>query len=224
MDAPAPLRLRDLSLDSLIDRLASSDPVPGGGSAAAVAASLGAALVAMVAGLSVGRTKYAEHEELLEWAGTTGRDLASRFLDLADEDAHAYAGYSGALKLPKTAEAEAAVRRTAIQAAARAAAEVPLECVEACLSLVGAAEAMAGRSNANASSDLNVASLLGLAAARSAAANVLVNLPAIDDEGYVGTMTARVQELLNEIDRIVSETSETVLSGEERPAVPPIDD
>jgi formiminotetrahydrofolate cyclodeaminase len=223
MDLSASTRFRDLTLDGFVDRLASSDPVPGGGSAAAVAASLGAALVAMVAGLSTGRPRYADHEELLAWAGDTGRSLASGFLDLADEDSRAYAGYAAALKLPKTTDAEKSARRAAIQTAAREAADVPLACVEACLALVGAAEAMAGRSNANASSDLNVAALLAGAAAHGAAANVLVNLPAIDDADYVGTTTARVQELLDEIDRIASETRETVLSGEARPAIPPID-
>ena len=206
-----------LTVRDFLQRLASADPVPGGGSASAVAAGLAAALVAMVASLSQDRPRYAEHAALHVEVRDRGRDLAERFVELADSDAVAYARFAQALKLPKDGEGDGRARTEALQDAARRAAEVPLETVEACLEVVLATEALAGRSNRNASSDLNVGAMLAAAAARGAAANVLVNLPSLDEsDPFVGEATVRVDTLLHEIERLAQRTREVVLSGEVR--------
>jgi methenyltetrahydrofolate cyclohydrolase len=207
---------RDLTLGAFVDAVASAEPVPGGGSAAAVAASLGAALVAMVASLSQGRMRWAEHAALHAESAETGRRLAAHFLDLADQDAAAYATFAAALKLPKDTEGEGAARRDAMRAAARGASEVPMETLEACLALVSAAESLAGRCNTNAASDVGVAALLGEAAAHGAAANVLVNLPAVGDEQYVTEMTARVRRVLDDIEQLAASAHETIGAGQSR--------
>lgn len=214
-------RFRDLTVDTFVAKLGSAEPVPGGGSASAMAAALGASLVAMVARLSSGRPKFAEHEPLLAWAIESGERLSDRFLDLADEDAAAYAAFAAALKLPKSTEAEIAVRTAAKSAAARHASEVPLACVEACVELVGVAEALAGRSNPNASSDLGVAALLGEAAAHGAAANVVVNLPAIGEPDFEGELLSRVEELVGVIEDLAAQTRLAVGSGEPREPMRP---
>ena len=210
---------RDLTLGGFVDALASAEPVPGGGSASAVAASLGAGLVAMVASLS-DRPKYAEHAELHRRSIETGRRLVTRFLDLADQDSVAYAGFAAAMKLPRDDEEQKAARTAALQAAARAAAEVPLATVHACLELVAAAETLVGRSNVNAASDLNVAALLGEAAARGAAENVLVNLPSVADSAWVGETTAQVMDLLDTIEELAAATHAGVKGGAAREPVP----
>ncbi len=212
------MRFRDLTVDQFISLLASAEPVPGGGSAAAVAGSLGGALVAMVASLSAGRPKFAEHERLLTEARAAGLLLADRFLTLADEDAAAFAGFGVAMKMPRDTEDEKAARAKALQAAARAATEAPYRTVEACLQLALEAESMAGRSNKNASSDLEVAGLMAVAAARSAAANVFINVPAMGDDTTAQDMLARTEEMVDDVERLASRIREIVRGGETRPA------
>ena len=116
------------------------------------------------------------------------------------------------MRLPRETDAERASRSAALRAAATSAAEVPLRCVAACRELVAAAESLAGRSNANASSDLAVAANLGEAAARGAAENVLVNLPAMDDEAVAAQMTEQVDALLHEVQELADRTREVVAS------------
>lgn len=213
MQKPAAATFRNLTVGEFVDRLCSAEPVPGGGAASAVAASLGAALVSMVAGLSLNRPKYAAYEATLLRADEAGKGLAEELLAIADKDAEAYAGYAAALKLPRETEAQQAARRSAIQAAARVASDAPWECVAACLRLAEAAESLAGRSNVNASSDVLVAALLAEAGARGAAENVRINLPSTGDEDYSLEMSHRLDDTLHDISALAARTRETVLSG-----------
>lgn len=213
-------RFRDLTVAEFVERLASGEPVPGGGAAAAVAGSLGGALVAMVAALSEGRPKYAEHQDVVVAAKAAGHELADRFLALADEDANAFAGFGVAMKLPRDTDEEKAARAAAISDAAIAASQAPFKTVEACAEMVAWAESLAGRSNKNASSDLEVASLMAVAAAQAAAANVYVNLPTVADRDLAADMLERTKLLVDEIDRLASITREVVRSGEAREPVP----
>ena len=215
----SPARFRDLTLDQFVNRLASAEPVPGGGSASAIVASLAAGLVAMVASLSEDRPKYADHAASHARAKADGQELADRLLRIGDEDAAAFTMFGAALKLPRETAEEQADRKAAIRAAARVAAEVPLRCVEACLDVVADAEMLAGRSNVNASSDLHVAALLAEAAARGAAANVRVNLPSVGDEAWAAEASARVDDLVAAIATLAASTHAVVASGESRPPV-----
>ena len=193
--------------------------MPGGGSASAVAASLAGALVAMVATLSLGRPKYADHAALHEAAIPVARRLSAELLELADEDARAYAACAIALKLPREAFADKEYRDRQVREAAHVAAEVPLRCVERCREVLVLAEALAGRSNVNASSDLRVAALLAEAAGHGAAENVLVNLPLIGTNAWTLASEARVKALLDEVVTLKDAVHAIVASGERRPAL-----
>jgi methenyltetrahydrofolate cyclohydrolase len=214
-----PQSFRELTLGDFAGRLASPDPVPGGGSASAAAAALGASLVAMVATLTQGRPKYVAHAPLCATVEPAAKALASELLDLADEDARAYAACAFALKLPREAFADKEFRDNQIRATAQVAAEVPLRCVERCIDALRLAELLAGRSNLNASSDLRVASLLLEAAADGAAANVLVNLPLIGENDWTRATAAEVAELMREAAALAQAIRGIVASGETRSPV-----
>lgn len=209
-------RLGDLTVANFIDQLASAAPVPGGGSAAAVGGSLAAGLVAMVASLSEGREAYAQHAALLARSIDAGRTMARRLLDLADEDATTYARFVEALKLPRETDAQRESRTAAIHTAARGAADVPLRVIEACVEVAALAEDLAGRSNRNAASDIEVAALLAAAAAESAAANVRINLPSMGDEAAARELSERTEQLLGEVRDLAERTRAVVASGERR--------
>lgn len=202
-----------MSLADFGAALASEQPTPGGGAAAAVAAMLAASLTAMVVRLSLDRPKYADHQPLLGEALAASDTARDHFLELADQDADAYASYRAARRMPHESESQSAARADATRVAARRAAEVPLEIVRACYAQVGLVERLAGRSNLAVASDLEVAALLLESAARSAGTNVDANLGAIGDDAYAGAVRAELDQRLQQIRRSVDRARERVASG-----------
>lgn len=205
------------SVGEFAERLASEQPTPGGGAAAAVAATLAASLTAMVVRLSLARPKYAEHADLHAEALAASDAARQRFLDLADEDTVAYATYVAVRNMPRESEAQADSRAQATRAAARVATEVPLAMVRSCHSQIGLVERLAGRTNRNAASDLEVAALLLEAAARAAAANVTVNLESVGDEGFAGAVSAELSQRLQQIQSLGDRARERLAKGGSRP-------
>jgi formiminotetrahydrofolate cyclodeaminase len=206
-------RLADLTLAEFENRLASAEPVPGGGSASAIAGSMAASLLGMVSRLSTDRPKYASYAQTHARALEVADSARPRLLELADEDATAYAAFGAARKMPRETEAEQQARDEASRVAARQASEIPMAVVRECARVMLAVEQMAGRSNLNAASDLEVAGRLALAAARGAAANVMINLPMVDDESYAGASRLEVTQLLESVDRLAAQVSQRVAAG-----------
>lgn len=169
---------------------------------------MAAALLAMVARLSMDRPKYAAYSATHARALEIGDAARVRLLQLADEDARAFAAFAAARKMPRETDAEREARDEASHVAARAASEVPLAVMRECAGVVDSVVAMTGRSNLYASSDLAVAARLGAAAARGAAANVLINLPMVGDDVFGGAATAELHGLLERIDRAAADAVE----------------
>lgn len=169
------------SLDAFVASVASSAPVPGGGSVAAHAGALGGALAEMVAGLTAGRKKYAAVDAEMRELASAAATLRARLSALVQADADAYAAVSAAYKLSRATPGEQAARDAAIQAALLKAAEVPLDTARACAAVAELAATCAEKGNTNAASDAGVAALIAEAGCRGAAYNVRINVTAMPD-------------------------------------------
>ncbi|HET7082756.1 MAG TPA: cyclodeaminase/cyclohydrolase family protein [Candidatus Limnocylindria bacterium] len=169
--------LTDLPVHAFLERLGSSDPVPGGGSAAALAAAMGAALVAMVAELTIGRPAYADHDETIRKLRFDALERRTELLELAQQDSDAYDIVVSARHLPKDSEAERAARSSALEAAMLDAARIPLRAAVVASEVLDLAERIAPIGNRNAVSDAGVAAHLAAAGLRGALLNVRINLP-----------------------------------------------
>ena len=170
------MSLLALSAEGLLDRFASQEPTPGGGSAAALAGALAAALVEMVAGLPKSRTGAPEEREKLDAAKASAARAGARLRQLVDLDTDAYNAVTAAYRLPKATDDEKAERKAAIGAAMRQATEVPLETCERAAEVLRAAAQALAHGNANASSDARTAMALCRAALDAGAENVRANV------------------------------------------------
>jgi len=203
----------EMTLGAFSEALASEQPTPGGGAAAAVAASLAASLTAMVVRLSLDRAKYAEHADLHQEVLAASDTARARFLALADDDASAYSAYRVARSLPHETEVETEARAAATRAAARYAADVPLDVVRVCHAQIELVDRVVGRTNVYVTSDLEVAALLLDSAARSAASNVRANLGSTGDAGYAGAVTAELDQRLQQIQSTADRARERIAKG-----------
>jgi glutamate formiminotransferase/formiminotetrahydrofolate cyclodeaminase len=183
------------SLSGFVASVAGSAPVPGGGSVSALAGQLAAALAQMVAGLTVGRKKYAAVEAEMTTLAVEAATLGARLGALVQEDADAYALVSAAYKLPSEGDA-AAAREEAIQAALVKAAQVPLETARACRDVARLAATCAAKGNTNTVSDSGVAALLAEAGCRGAAYNVRINVASMTDAAAGAALLAEAGRLV----------------------------
>ena len=185
-----------VSLSGFVSSVASSTPTPGGGSVAAHAGALAAALAQMVAGLTVGKKKYAAVDAEMKQIGLEAADLGNTLAALVEADARAYSAVSDAYKLPKDPDDVAVRRSEAIRNALVGAAEVPLETARACARVAELSAVVAVKGNANAVSDAGVAALLAEAACRGAAYNVRINVAAMEDKTRGAPLVAEVMQLV----------------------------
>jgi formiminotetrahydrofolate cyclodeaminase len=185
-------RFGDLSISAFLDALASPEPTPGGGTAAAVAGSIGAALLMMVAGLPKTRGNTDTERVQLTEARAALTSVRERLLALADKDADAYDSVVQAYRLPRTSDDEKAARKRAIAEGLRAATDTPLETLRAIAEAAPHARIVAQYGNPSAASDVRVALELLEAAGAGAAANVEANLGGLHDDIYRKTAASTV--------------------------------
>lgn len=198
------------SLASFLDELASNSPAPGGGSVAALAGALGAALTCMVCNLTIGKKKYADVEADMRNTLVQAESLLQQFTVLIDKDTAAFNKVMEAYGLPKDDEAQMALRSAAITGATKEAALVPLEVMKHCIDAHALAQDVAAEGNANSVSDAGVSALMLHAACEGAALNVKINLAGINDPEFVGWKSEEVESLLRTSKMMLEETMEVV--------------
>jgi len=187
--------MKNLSVVELADLTASKEPVPGGGSIAAVCGGLASSLTEMVAGLTIGKKKYNDVEEEMVIIKERALDLRNLLLDDIEKDSVAFTKVMDAFGMPKSTDEEKANRSRSIQEGLKEAAKTPYAVATKAFDVMVLAAIVVEKGNKNAQTDGLVSLMLGRTAVLSALLNVQVNLDSIKDEEYVNQMAHYVQEL-----------------------------
>lgn len=197
--------LVELTGREFINAVSSESPAPGGGSVAAFAGALSAALVNMVINLSIGKEKFQEHEEELRKIRKKSHELQERLTHYVDEDTRTFNLVMEAYKMPKDTEEAKAKRSEAIQGAMKKAAELPLEVAKCCLEIIKFSDVVITRGNPNCLSDGGVGCLMAHAGLKGAIFNVQINLGSIKDEEYKARLVDEIKNIENEAENLTKQ-------------------
>lgn len=195
------MTLTERTLVDLLAAFRSPAPTPGGGSAAALAGAVGAALLAMVGAMPKHRAAAEEDVDRLQGAATRSTLLSERLAELIDRDAAAYDRVVAAYRLPKESPQEKSERTERIQQAVRGAIDVPLDVMRHCAESIEVAAVVAAFGSPNAASDVGVALELLIAGERGARLNVEINLGSVKDAAYAESIRRRIANLSAECER-----------------------
>ena len=190
------MKLVEMTVSSYLDLLNSDAPAPGGGSASALCGAQGAALVSMVAGLTIGKKKYPDDQELCAEVAKKASELKDALLIQVDKDTEAFNLVSAAFKLPKDTDEQKAARSKAIADATLVATEVPFKTMKLCLETLHYTKSLIGHSNTNAASDLGVSALNLITCMKGAWLNVLINLGGVKDEAKAKDFRIKGEEMV----------------------------
>ena len=186
----------DGSVEKFLDDLASGNPTPGGGSAAAIMGAMGAALVSMVCNVTIGKKGYEGVEAEMRAVLHEAEKVRRRLTAMVAEDIAAFDSILAAYKLPKASDDDKARRGVAIQAGLRRATEVPLDCARVCGEVIALSRRASEHGYLNVISDGGVGVLAGFTGLRSAALNVYINAPALKDREFAERAVAELEKLV----------------------------
>lgn len=187
--------LVDLTVNELLDKVAGKEPVPGGGSIAALNGAIASSLTEMVANLTIGKKNYEEHQELMRHIVDIANRRRSLFIADVDRDSEAYNRVFECFKMPKDTEKEKTERSMAIQKATKFAATVPMEVARNAYDLMEVIADVAHLGNQNAITDACVAMMAARSAVLGALMNVRINLGSLKDKKFAQEMAAEADKL-----------------------------
>jgi formiminotetrahydrofolate cyclodeaminase len=190
------------TLNEYLDLAASRSPTPGGGSVSAVSATNAAAMVSMVANLTVGKKGYEGAQEQAKRILAEATSLIGELKKLTGEDIAAFDAFMAAWRLPSGSDAEKTAKEAAMEQAAQTACRVPVAICRACLRVLAAARELAPIGNKTAISDVGVALYVADAALRAAMLSVDINIPLIKTDSFVAEVRAERSRLLSEAEEL----------------------
>ena len=202
--------IKQSAIEKFLDALAGQSATPGGGSAAAIIGAMGAALVAMVCNLTIGKKKYAEVEDEMQSLLAKAEELRHRLTGMIEDDVKAFDAVMEAYGMAKETDAEKAARSGAIQAALKLATEVPLRCCHAAREVIDLAAATSAKGNLNVISDAGVGVLAAYAALRSAALIGYTNAKMSTDKAFADAKLKEVEPLLSGAEGVTEKAYELV--------------
>jgi formiminotetrahydrofolate cyclodeaminase len=208
--------LPELTIKEFLEKTASADPVPGGGSIAALSAAASASLVQMVANLTIGKKGYSELEDKMKAISKQASRYRDKLIQNMDKDSDAYKQVIHAFKLPERTEEEIKCRKEAIENGLKHAALVPLSVAKDASKLIDLAGETVTKGYKNAVTDGVVAAVMARSAALSAIYNVKINLNSIKDRSFVYEVSQQIMHLENEVRRkekqVLSKADQVVLN------------
>jgi glutamate formiminotransferase/formiminotetrahydrofolate cyclodeaminase len=193
-----------------VDEVSRDTPAPGGGSVAALAGSLGAALASMVANLSVGKGEFDDQYEQLCDLAERAQVIKDNLVRGVDEDTKAFDSVLTAMRMPQDTEEERLERSTAMQEGYKSATQVPLDTVRQCKAALEMCLEMAALADPQMISDVGTGALMAHAGVQAAAYNVRINLPHIEDKGFVSETLSDLDSLLTESAGLAEQVSTKV--------------
>jgi formiminotetrahydrofolate cyclodeaminase len=196
----------NMTISAFLEELSSAAPAPGGGSVSALSGAMAASLVLMVCNLTIGKEKFAQHEQEIKTILEEALKLREKLMNAVDEDIQAYNAVIGCYRLPKGTKEEKSARKERLQVALKQANEVPYRTAEMCYRVLELNRRLPQIGNPNAISDVAVSAQLAEAALQSALYNVDINCNYINDEVYVSSyrvkrtgLTKRAENMKQEI-------------------------
>ena len=180
-----------------LNELSTNSPAPGGGSVAALAGSLGAALSSMVASLTHEKKDMLNNKPLMDEIGVEAQELKDQLAILVEEDTQAFNKVMEANRLPVSTDEEKSIKKENLENANKYAIQIPLETAQKCLRVIELSELLVINGNPNSVSDAGVAAEVALAGLRGACMNVMINLSAVEDKTYCDSIQEQVDSFIN---------------------------
>lgn len=199
-----PNGLAEMRCRDFVDEVSRDTPAPGGGSIAALAGSLGAALASMVANLTQGKAADAEAENALEAAAAKAQHVKDGLLLAVDDDTSAFNAFMEARRLPANTPEEKSLRSAKMQDGLKQAVAVPLQTARLSYEAMEAAAVAIRHGNPNCVTDGLVGVTIAFAGVRGGVWNVLINLKSITDAAYVADLRPLCAKLVEDAEALLA--------------------